>query len=558
MTVRGRAKFIALGLLGLVVAGLVSWRVVHPPEPAPEVQGLIGPRVIGPQIGPQIGPRIGAVSSAGNVILLGPGDSNAVGQVVGQAAGVDGEADPAFAIMTPIAGVQYKKRYAQASADPINYLTDVTGAVGPYNVAGIENSGFQVPLAQEMTRAGFAFSLLEHAISGIEAKQWTPSANFPTLPGGTLNLWNQTTALADSFGGRVRGQIQVIGGNDGTNAPDAAACQANLTAIENASIAKWGSNLAIVMVRNSANQAAAVANLATIQAAQDAVAAAFPSNITEVWTDDLALHSDNLHFNGNSAVVLGQRVAYAMLDRLAVARVRPSTFPQVMCWAPLYTSAAGAFSVVGPGCAIDKDLEVMTVFSQTASGANAAIGTPTTTGAQVWTSRGTATSTDGTSTTRMAVFTRPVTAADLATGHGAMPSSTVPNNGNPINGARIFVVRSPNASSTPSVDVIQTSVNNAFQVGLTLAGVTTTAANELIVAIGGGYRTNATDNPVTMSFTNPTNPLNLFGSNRTVVVDFITHAVWAAQLAAAGATGGVTTTYSLATLGAGAVIGIKP
>lgn len=553
---RSRVKIAALGLLGLVVAGLVSWRVAHPPPP--EVQGLIGPRVIGPSIGLQIGPRIGATSSAATVILLGPGDSNAVGQVVGTAAGVDGEADPAFAIMTPITAVPYKKRYAQASADPINYLTDVTGGVGPYNVAGVENSGFQVPFSQEAVRAGVSWSLLEHAISGIEAKQWTPSADFPTLPDGTLNLWNQTLALADAFGGTVRGQILVIGGNDGTNAPDAAACEANLTEIVEGAIARWGNALAIVMVRNSDNQTAAVSELATIQAAEDAVAAAFPNNITEVWTNDLALHSDNLHFNGNSAVVLGQRVAYAMLDRLSVARSRPATFPSIQCWAPLYTHAAGAFTVVGPGCAIDKDLEVMTVYSQTASGANNAIGTPTTSGAQPWTSRGTATSTDGTSTTRMAIFTRPVTSADLATGHGAMPSSSVPDNSNAINGARIFVVRSPNASSTPSVDAIQTSVNNAFQTSITLTGVTTTASNELILGIAGGYRTNATANPVTMSFTTPTNATNVFGSNRTVVVDFITHALWTAQMAAAGATSNVSTTYSLATLGAGAVIGIKP
>lgn len=545
---RLKLKHYAIALLALLIGGTLH------------ISGSIGPRVIGPHIGPQIGPRIGAVGSTGNVILLGPADSNGVGQGVGQAADVDGEFDPVFAVMTPITAVSYNKHYSQSSNDPVPYATDLTGGVGPYDIAGIPNGGLQVPFAQEMLRGGYSFSLYEHAISGIKALQFAPAANFPTLPGGTLNLWNATTARMDSLGGSVRGMVWLIGGNDGFDAGEAAAVQANLTAIANAAITKWGSTLSIVLVRNPSFQsiASTVPQLATIVAAQDAVAAAFPSNITEIFTDDLSGHSDHLHYDGNSYTILGQRIAYAMLDRLGIARVRPATVPAVSCWAPLYTHAAGAFSVVGPGCAIDKDLEVMTVYSQTASGANNAIGTPTTTGAQAWTSRGTASSTDGTSTTRMAIFTRPVTAADLTTGHGSMPSSTVPDNSNAINGARIFVVRGPSASSTPSIDAIQTSVNNAFQTTLTLAQTTTLTANDLIIGEAGGYRTNATANPVTMVFTNPTSASRLFGSNRTVVVDFVTHAVWGAQQATAGATGSTAVTFSLNTLAAGAVIGVKP
>jgi hypothetical protein len=406
-----------------------------------------------------------------------------------------------------------------------------------------------------MVRAGFPCSLLEHAISGIAAKQWTPLANFPTLPAAGPNLWSQSTSLADQFGGRVRGIIPVIGGNDGVNGTDAGNCNANLTAIYTAAIAKWGASLAIIQVRNSANQAAAVTFLTTIQAAQDAMVTTFPSNVVQVWTDDLALHSDNLHFSGNSLVVLGQRVAYAMLDKLGVARVRP-TVPQIVGWGPTYTST-GAYSPVGPGCAINGDLEIYTAFSQTASGANGAIPTPTTTGAQPWTSQGTASSTDGTSTTRMAIFTRPVTSADLVTGHGAMPPTTMGASGNPINGGRIVVVRGPNAG--PTVDVIQTSVNNAFQTALTLTGKTTGFAGEGILLIAGGYRTNATDNPVTMTPLGAiTGAASVVGSNRTASPDFITHAAWQAQLAAAAATGNVTVAFALATLACGAVIGIKP
>lgn len=521
---------------------------------------MIGPR-IGIRIGPSIGPRIGIgtdpLGAAGNVIVLGPADSNGVGQGIGQPATLDSEFDPAFAVMAPIVAVAYNKHFAQSSNDPVPYLTDITGGVGPYDVAGVQNSGFQVPFAQEMLRAGFPFSLWEHDISGIAAKQWTPLANFPTLPGGGPNLWTQTTTRMDTLGGKVRGQILVIGGNDGNNTTDAGNCQANLTAIVNASIAKWGAALALAMVRNSANQAAAVTFLATIQAAQDAVAAAFPSNIVEIWTDDLKLHSDNLHFNGNSLVVLGQRIAYALLDKMGIARFRPTT-PQIVGWGPLYTAAGVAYNVVGPGCAINGDIEVCSVWSGTAGGTNSPIVTPTTTGAQPWTLQGAgASATAGGSTMRMAVFTRPVTTADMVTGNGAMPPTTIPVTTptvNAVNGARIVVVRGASA-----VDVIQYSNNAAFGTALTLTGVTTGFANEGIVAIAGGYRTNVNPNPVTMAPLGAITGLtSMVQSNRTVVSDFVTHAAFQAALAASGSSGDINVTFGLGTLACGAVIGFKP
>jgi hypothetical protein len=61
-----------------------------------------------------------------------------------------------------------------------------------------------------------------------------------------------------------------------------------------------------------------------------------------------------------------------------------------------------------------------------------------------------------------------------------------------------------------------------------------------------------------MTFTNPTGAARLFGSNRTVVVDFVTHEVWGATQSTAGATGSTAVTFERATLAAGAMIGIKP
>jgi hypothetical protein len=60
-----------------------------------------------------------------------------------------------------------------------------------------------------------------------------------------------------------------------------------------------------------------------------------------------------------------------------------------------------------------------------------------------------------------------------------------------------------------------------------------------------------------MTFSNPTGAARRFGSNRTVVVDFVTHEVWDAQQGA-GATGSTAVTFERATLACGALMGIKP
>jgi hypothetical protein len=491
-----------------------------------------------------------------DVILLCPGDSNLVGQVVGQPAGVDGEADPEFTIMGPVPDVGYNKHYAQASSDPVPYLTDVVGPVKAYNVAGVQNSGIQVPMAQELVAAGFDCSLYEHAISGIKAAQFAPSSGFPTLPTGTLNLWNATTARVDALGGNVRGMVWVIGGNDGFSAPDVAALPGALVETATAAIAKWP-GVIIALVRSPAFQSigGTVPQLAAVQAAQDALAAAFPQNVVEIWTDDLSGHSDHLHWDGNSAVIVAQRVAFRLLDAFGVPRVRPVGRPGIVGRGPLYMSS-GAYTMPSPGCGIDKDLEILTLFSQRASGVDSPIGAPTTTGAQPWTLRASARSNDGTSTTRMEIYTRPVTAADLATGHGAMPPTSVPASGNPINGGRILVARSSTVGSTPSVAAISTAVNNAFQTGLTIVGPSGPAG--LALAIAGGYRTNANANPVTMTFVNPVGPARVCGSNRTIGSDFTTHAAWTDGMPNAGAVGNVGVTFALPTLACGAALILAP
>lgn len=167
---RFKLKHAALALIGLVTVGALASRLFFSPTPPAEPQGIVGVQV-GVQVGQLEGVAVGVSSPAnwtGNVVVS-IGDSNDVGQGVAQGTGVDSEFDPAFDVMTAITAVPFNKHYAQSSNDPVPYASDVGGGVGPYAAAGVQNSGFQVPFAQEVTRAGYVTALWEHSISGIKA-----------------------------------------------------------------------------------------------------------------------------------------------------------------------------------------------------------------------------------------------------------------------------------------------------------------------------------------------------------------------------------------------------
>lgn len=500
------------------------------------------------------------------MILGGVSDSNGVGQDI-----APDEWDEALDPTVEVAEVPWRMRYSQAVGDGVNpppYQTNITtGGVRLYNSAGVENSGWRQGFAGEAKRAGVSWKLADFAISGIKALQSTPAANFPT--GGT-NIWNQMTAWADAseaaFGARTRGTVDFIGGNDGFDAGEAAACTANLTAIVNGKIAKWGSGIKIALIRQPDFQgiASTVPQLATIQAAQDAVAAAFPNNVILIPNADTKGHSDHLHLDGDSSDIIGQRAFWALFDAFGLTRPRPAT-PQIVGWGPQYvTLAAADYNPIPPGCGIAGDLEILIAITQSAGGSNTRINAPTVgVGGTAWTAVNDPGLADNqiqssqTTTSRMGIWARAVTAnrATVAT-----PLTTIPNNGLTINGGRIITIRGPNALTTSNIDLVKLSKNDAFQTGLTDTGGTTGFANEGIIAIAAGYRTNATSNPVTMSGGNIAGLARAFGGNRAAGPggDFITHAAWQASLAGAGATGNITVAFALATLACGAVIGIKP
>jgi len=501
------------------------------------------------------------------IFSIFPADSNGIGQAIGDATSGNG-CDPVFPVMTTLPSIPYFQRFAQAASDPINWLTNVT-VLGPYAPAGQVNTGLQWTFGYEMIRAGYACGLvMANAVNGSGAFQWTPGASYPTSPGGGPNVWTQSVttnhAQEAAMGGRIRGQIMDMGGNDGFNGTNASNCAANLTTSVNATLAEYGAGTKIIMLRSPDEQAPAVTFLTTIQAAQDSVAAAFPLNITLINTSGFRLASDNLHWVGDSVNVIGQLCAYAMLDAMGVPRARPTTIPTIMGWGPLYTGAA-AYNFNGPGCSIAGDLEILFAISQDPSGGlagNDPITTPTTAGTKQWIPKGTQlVSTNGTTSARVAIFVREVSSGDLtAFGNKTAPSTmpiTTPTT-NPINGARICVVRGPSALTHNNVDAILTSKNDAFSTALTLAQITTSVANCLVIPFAGGYRTNLSVNSVTMAPAGSlVNGINRYGSTRAVATDMITNAAWQYDKVAAGATGAVNVTFGINTIGVGALVAIS-
>jgi len=516
---------------------------------------MIGPRV-GIATGVRIGPAIG-VSAAGTLpVILGfPFDSNGVGQTI-----TPDEWDETFLTTTEVTAVPYRKIYSQSSNNPIPYLTPITtGGVRQYNVNGVQNQGIQLTFAQEAVRAGFSCAWAELSVSGIKALQCAPGSTFPTLPPGGPNLFSQGLAQGDAvaaaLGGVVRAAPIIVGGNDGFDATEAANVGTRLLEIVDGLVAHYPS-IKIPMIRQPDFQgiASTVPFLTTIQAGQDACAAARPTTVTLIPTNDLKGHSDHLHYDGDSACILGQRVFFATLDALGIARVRHATTPQIVGWGPQYMGT-GAYSPLPPGCGISGDLEILFAITQLAAGTNNPVNTPTTTGT-AWTAVGSQVlATASGTTSRLAIFARPVTANRAST---ATDLTTVPSNGNTINGGRIVTIRGPNSLAVANIELAQLSAGSAFQTAFTVTGGNTLSANSGVIVFAGGYRTNATANPATFSGGNVSGLTRRFTGNRVVTADFITNACADAVLAAIGATGNFSVTFALNTLGVGAVLGVKP
>ena len=510
----------------------------------------IGVRV-GVAVGVNVGPAVGVSADplggfSGNV-FAGGGDSNMTGIGIGDAA------DPAFAVATPNPAVLYNTHYANGVGPPPSFVdypaANTLGPLSLYAASSGQSMGIELTLGSTVLAGGIAApAVSKFAVSGSTlANEWLPSSTYPAAGAG--NLYNLWLAKLRTLGGTVKAVVMSLGTNDAATVPTANAFGANLATFCSQLRTDLGNaTLPIVWIKtNAATSPGDHPGLATVRAAQVTYAGT-DTNFVLIDNDDLSLIGDLLHYTADAYLTLGQRCAIGALEKLGVARRVPATAPDVMQFGPT-AKGSGNLSIVAPGDVRNGDLLMLGIAAGVTS---TAIATPA-----GWTLVGSIARSvfGGSSFCQMNLFTRAATTAELNAnnGHAAPAAYTAADTENI---GQMWVVRGPNLN--PTVDVKQNTTPNSFTTGpQTITGVTTTAANEMVIALWAGFCGSAGSNVLTHG--SLANVAKVFdGAHLLPDTNFQLMALSRGSLAAAGASGAWSVTSSANVLGNAIVAGIKP
>jgi PKD repeat protein len=248
------------------------------------------------------------ITSSGKRIFVGAGQSNELGQ--GTAASIT----IVSGYTSAYSSVTLKQQTATTANDPLTWTLWATAALAPR--AGSPNFGPELSFGRYMDRVDPAnTAIAKMAINGSSlALNWLPSVTYPTS-GDTL--FTQFVAYLQEAETELEGRLAAIhwvqGEADAGNATHAANYQANLTAFVEALRVYWPG---IPFVFNQLHASASPAHTATVRTQQAAFAAAVP-NVAMVNVDDLTL-TDGLHFDADSYVTLGNRLALATAQLLGL------------------------------------------------------------------------------------------------------------------------------------------------------------------------------------------------------------------------------------------------
>lgn len=475
------------------------------------------------------------------------GDSNGVG------IGIGDSADTGFRVGTPNTGIPFNAHYAVGTGPPPTFVDFPSagsfGSLGLYAASSSQSMGIEMSMGPELLAAGATPAIFKMAVSGSTlATEWLPTSTYPAAGAGNLfNLWVARVQAAQSATGRTLGGVVVsLGTNDALSSGQAAAFQANMAAFVAAVRLAFGSSTAVVWIKTNVNTGNV--NTPAVRSGQDAAVAA-DSTIKLVDNDDLTLLGDNLHYLTNGYLTLGQRCALALLDARGYARRTVTTTPAVIGYGPV-ASGAGNLTVVSYGGEQDGDLQVLDV------GIGIVAGTITTPSG--WTQA--VASGDSTSTgvtVSSTVYVRKVTSALLAANGGRMPATTVTIGTSTRNAAKPYTVRGPAALDVTNVDATQAFAANVFNTGpVSITGVTTTQANELVLCLTAAY----CGSSGTVAVTNGglAGVTEVQDSASVIVTDRILLAATVGSKAAAGATGAWSYTSSANTVLSANTISIKP
>jgi hypothetical protein len=407
------------------------------------------------------------------------GDSNTMGF------GVTDKADRGFAVTVPNANVIYNARYAFLTADPPAWVDMATGDLRAYAPGGEIGMGIELTFCETMHEASASPWLAKLAISGSTlATEWTPTATFMLASTGS-NAFDTWVARMHGFeasaGRKLSGVVVNLGTNDAFERGNASTFGANMAAFAAATRSAFGADLVIVWIKTNASTSAPF--VSTVTRAQVAVADADPL-MALVDTDDIPLLADRLHYDTDGYLTIGQRCAFALLDKLGFARHTVSVTPQVLGWGPAAHGAGALLPRSWPGTQVgDREYLVVTTGLL-----DVAIATPS-----GWSDLGVGSASRFLGLTeRMAIYERQVTSLDA---NGRPPATTVIDTNN-LNAAKIFTVRGP--STNPTTNAAVGFASNTYNTGPTaIPGVTTTAANDLVMMFAGGYSGSGTNGMTT-------------------------------------------------------------
>lgn len=176
------------------------------------------------------------------------------------------------------------------------------------------NMGPELSLGYYLDSIVHEFSIVKFSIGGTSlAVNWLPTGTYPT---GT-NLFDQMVAYLQQaetdLGGYLAALVWIQGENDGTDAAQAAAYQANLTAFIAALRVTWPS---LPFVFNRLSTSSIVVYKTDIRTAQQNVATA-DATTWLVDSDGLALDS-GLHFVADTYIDLGLRLGPAVINAIGL------------------------------------------------------------------------------------------------------------------------------------------------------------------------------------------------------------------------------------------------
>jgi hypothetical protein len=236
------------------------------------------------------------------------GQSNAVG--MGDCAQVSPSLCPAYS------AVQMDQQVALQFGNPIDWVT-YTGDLD--NRAG-GGMGIELELGRDLNTAvpdAWAIEKFAETNTGLQL-HWLPTANYPTLPAGTPNLYAQSVTHALDAATSLDASIDVVvwtqGERDAKNATYAANYEANLNTLDAAWRADLGSDYLLVITELAATNSVYVYR-DQVRAAEESFAATC-THCVLINTDGLPLKTDLTHYTSAALVTLADRVSTAVLADL--------------------------------------------------------------------------------------------------------------------------------------------------------------------------------------------------------------------------------------------------